>query len=338
MPVFGLHVCVVYVVAAFLATASSAAVVPEDALTDFQVSATAGWVSTGIALQPGDRFALLAAGLAAESQAGWDGGGRTPDGDGGECGTCIAPLPASRYALVGRIGSQLILVGSSFEGTAIDAGTLELGFNDDFHGDNLGSYVVSSTAVGFCGASPNLNCAAVDRGRLKITETTPGREKLLLYLHGFEAARVASDFGDPVSGDTRYDLCLYDSSGALVEDLPVDRAGDECGGAACWFQIGNTEEEDLLNLGWVFRNDTGEDAGIRYLRIHAGEQGRGAIRLKAGNDTRRGQSSMPTGLCAQFAGEAATVQIVNDDGMCIGTELEAVTRSSDGVRFKASHR
>jgi len=135
---------ILYAIVLALASGVHADIIPEDALVGFEVEATAAWVSTGLVLQPGDAFALTATGIAHESPASDE---RTPDGDGGGCGTCLITLPGSRYALVGRIGSHEFIVGSSFASLAEDAGTLELAFNDDFHGDNSGSYVASSARV-----------------------------------------------------------------------------------------------------------------------------------------------------------------------------------------------
>jgi len=96
----------------------------------------------------------MATGIAAESPAGMAGGGRTPDGRGDAASTgpdALAPnLPASIYALVGKIGTDLgdeFLVGSSFSGSANDTGFLYLGFNDTSYRDNLGFFTVSTAQV-----------------------------------------------------------------------------------------------------------------------------------------------------------------------------------------------
>ena len=113
--------------------------------TDFSVDATASWVDTGILINIGDQIDMTATGSAS--------GGSVPNGpagDGGPCVTCIAPVPASHYALVGRIGpgpGTEFLVGASYSGMAADAGTLYLAFNDDNHADNSGSFLVSGTVI-----------------------------------------------------------------------------------------------------------------------------------------------------------------------------------------------
>ncbi len=113
--------------------------------TDFSVDATASWVDTGILIGLGDQIDMTATGLASGGSI-FNG----PDGDGGACGSCIAPVLASHYALVGRIGpgpGTEFLVGASYSGTAAAAGNLFLAFNDDVHLDNSGSFLVSGTVV-----------------------------------------------------------------------------------------------------------------------------------------------------------------------------------------------
>ena len=145
-----------------LTSNASATVIAADALVNFQMDAfapvgngpysthVAAWKNTGLFLNEGDTFALTATGIAAESPAGMAGGGRTPDGGGGPCGGCIADIPNSVYALVGKIGTDLgdeFVVGSSFMGVANDTGFLYLGFNDNHYWDNLGFFTVSTAQV-----------------------------------------------------------------------------------------------------------------------------------------------------------------------------------------------
>jgi PA-IL-like protein len=113
---------------------------------DVSIAANSGWVDTGIEVRAGDLITISATGSASPNGVNNFNG---PDGDGGDCGTCISLVPGSRYALVGRIGAAgaPFLVGSSFSATASEAGELFLGFNDDFHGDNGGSFVVSGSVV-----------------------------------------------------------------------------------------------------------------------------------------------------------------------------------------------
>jgi len=131
----------------FVVHSANATSIPAGALDNFEVDATAGWVSTGLQINLGDSFAIVATGLAAESLVAWQNSPRTPDGDGGNCATCLVTLTGSRYALVGKIGASSFIVSSSFQGVAADSGVLQLAFNDSFNGDNFGSYFASTTAV-----------------------------------------------------------------------------------------------------------------------------------------------------------------------------------------------
>ena len=73
-----------------------------------------------------------------------------PAGDGGACGSCTAPVPASHYALVGRIGlgpGTEFLVGASYPGTGTAARNLFLACNDDNHADNAGFFLASGTVL-----------------------------------------------------------------------------------------------------------------------------------------------------------------------------------------------
>ena len=68
-------------------------------------------------------------------------------------------------------------------------------------------------------------------------ETVPGKERLIAKLLKGPALTQA-DFGDPVSGSTVYDVCIYDDTGALAGQLQVDRAGELCAGKECFRSLG----------------------------------------------------------------------------------------------------
>ena len=62
-----------------------------------------------------------------------------------------------------------------------------------------------------------------------MNEAKPGKEKLSLSLSRLGQETEPADFGDPVSGSTLYDLCVYDGSGALAAALSVVRRLYELG-------------------------------------------------------------------------------------------------------------
>ena len=43
-----------------------------------------------------------------------------------------------------------------------------------------------------------------------------------------------NDFGDPVTGSTAYEVCVYDAADVLVTRLWVDEAQGTCGNKPCW--------------------------------------------------------------------------------------------------------
>lgn len=116
------------------------------AFSDISVPANAGWFDSGVVISADDVLSISATGSASPNGVDNFNG---PDGDGGDCATCIALVPNSRYALVGRIGAAgtPFLIGSSFSATVSESGSLFLGFNDDYFGDNAGSFLVSGSVV-----------------------------------------------------------------------------------------------------------------------------------------------------------------------------------------------
>jgi len=170
-------------------------------------------------------------------------------------------------------------------------------------------------------------CTPAPAGRLSVLERKPGREKLSLRLNGFGAESAL--FGDPVRGDTRYGICLYDSSGARVTELVVDRAGALCGPKAreCWRPNGKS--------GHRYRDQGATAAGVTHLRLRPAEDPRGKATARAGNRATRGQTALPVDLAGALAGHtSATVQLAAHDGGCIEAVLTRVTRD-DGSRWKA---
>lgn len=98
---------------------------------------------TGVAVASADRLVMAATGTACAQS---DTACFTPDGGGTATSTYLAPS-LSGGALIGRIGTTgtAFVVGSSYDQTVIDSGTLYLGFNDSRSDDNTGEFVVDIT-------------------------------------------------------------------------------------------------------------------------------------------------------------------------------------------------
>ena len=176
-----------------------------------------------------------------------------------------------------------------------------------------------------CPAAPNPGCReGFDKGVLSVSEKTPGREKL--------AARLlkgpllsAADFGNPLTGSTAYRLCVYDDADALAGDLLVDRAGDACGGEACWKGLG----KPAGTKGYRYKDEALTADGVRLLLLRAGVAGRSKLILR---------EKGPSGVASALDGAtSATVQLFARDAAapaCFSVDLPAVV-TNDGLRFKA---
>jgi cyclophilin family peptidyl-prolyl cis-trans isomerase len=181
-----------------------------------------------------------------------------------------------------------------------------------------------------CSAVPN-ECRAAAKASLSISEKSAGKEKLSLNLSGFSAATTQADFGNPVSGDSSYALCVYDDADALVGELAVERAQLLCGTkklAPCWKAKATT--------GYGFKDAAGFSDGVRKLSAASGAQGKGKLALSASNNDAKNQIGMPTGLTEALAGAtSALVQVQTGDEDCYGAELTTV-KTATSTEFKAT--
>jgi hypothetical protein len=168
------------------------------------------------------------------------------------------------------------------------------------------------------------------KGRLVIDESRLGREKLKVHLDRLTEAVSDSSFGDPVAGTTRYDVCIYDASAALVGELSVDRALDVCGSRSCWRRIPGGRFE--------YRDPDATAHGVRRITAKSGGTGRGKVRVMGRNKPSKGQYFLPTGIAAALQGQSqATVQVVTSDAACFELTTDHVGRA-DGKVFRASAR
>jgi hypothetical protein len=201
-------------------------------------------------------------------------------------------------------------------------------FNDEPYFDQVTLDFEAAPGAG-CAVGPAAGCVAAAKASLSIQEKTAGKEKLAAKLRAFAAPTAQADFGDPVGGATRYDVCVYDDAGTLRAALAVDRAGDACGAQAkpCW--------KDKGGKGWSYKDAAAAASGVRTLSAGSGPAGKGKLQLKAGNNEAKGQTALPTGLAAALQGTAsATVQLLASDAQCFEADL-ATVKKADGVQFKA---
>lgn len=117
----------------------------EDAPTDFTVDVPVdhSWSDTGVDLERGEMFSVLASGTIDFGSASTD-----PEGYGPDTYDQYNVVPCADHAgLVGRIGQdgEPFFLGAEAVSVATRAGRLYLGVNDKNIGDNSGSYAVRLT-------------------------------------------------------------------------------------------------------------------------------------------------------------------------------------------------
>ncbi|MGH7893602.1 MAG: SBBP repeat-containing protein [Candidatus Binatia bacterium] len=177
-------------------------------------------------------------------------------------------------------------------------------------------------AFAACGSSPHAGCIVPANGLVVVKEASAGRERLKLVLKNMPSSVGRQQLGDPATGTTRYDVCIYDGTAALAGALSVDRAAQLCGeaGKPCWLA--------MSDKGYRYRDVDGTAAGVQKIVALGGPAGSGKLSVKAGNSVAKQQTAMPTGLTTRLEGaRQVTVQIVTSDGACFGGTLTRVLRA-----------
>src|SRR5262249_57246605 len=124
-------------------------------------------------------------------------------------------------------------------------------------------FTVSLTATAVeeaCTPVPDTSCLAAAHASLVVDERLRGKEKLTARLSGFAEDTTQADFGNPVDGNTRYDVCIYDAANQLRASLEVPRAGQLCGPdqKPCW--------KAKQDRGWTYKDPAGSADGVNLLQ------------------------------------------------------------------------
>ena len=127
------------------------------------------------------------------------------------------------------------------------------------------------------------------------------------WTHGATTAKA--DFGSPLA-DTDYRVCVYDDSTLVTKGHAP--SGGLCNGRPCWRET---------NSGFKYRS--------RELTIVLKEGIAGHAKIGV---TGKGGTNPP--LPALPLPQPATVQVVNDDGICWESTFSAPANVNDGVKFK----
>jgi hypothetical protein len=128
-------------------------------------------------------------------------------------------------------------------------------------------------------------------------------------------------FGDPVTGTTSYEVCVYDAANRLRGSYTVARAGDLCGRLSCW--------STSSGRGYEYTDRSRAADGILEIRLTAGDLGKGKVQIVG----KKAASS--AAIAASLRNETgATVQLLTSDASCFGTALTRV-RKANGAMFSA---
>lgn len=192
--------------------------------------------------------------------------------------------------------------------------------------------LAAERAASVCASVPTSECETSHDAWLRIDERRPGREKLAADLRMIVGHIQLAAFGDPVTGASRLDFCLYGAADELLAELPVDRGGAACGSKPCWSPFATRYVE-----GYTYA-DPGASAAFTKIQERLYATQAAWIVARARNRSARGQNGLPTGLAATLEGHARVrVQLLVSDGACFDAVLDDVTLA-DGSRFKARGR
>jgi len=181
-----------------------------------------------------------------------------------------------------------------------------------------------------CASSPEPLCLSAAVAKLDYNEDKPGKEKVKLQWKRVASPTSQGDFGNPVSGSTSVELCIYDDSGTLVQGFFVDRAMQFCGNQLCW--------KTKSSKGYLYKDKGTTTDGIKKLGFTSGAAGKGKADSIGKNNAGKGQTALPTGVASALSGNtAATIQMITSDGLCVGATMNEV-KIDDGFRYTARRK
>lgn len=189
-----------------------------------------------------------------------------------------------------------------------------------------------SIPAGFCcPAAPSTSCeTGFGKGVLVVNEKKTGKERLVAKLLKGPALGQ-SDLGDPTASSA-FAVCLYDDVDALVGSILVDRAGQSCGKKPCWKSLGGVPPS---GKGYLYKDKVASSSGVRKLLMKGGDAGKSKAILVAGNNSKKGQASLPTGIAAALAG-SSTVQVQLHGSHALSCYAKTLTDIKvKGLSFKA---
>jgi hypothetical protein len=185
-----------------------------------------------------------------------------------------------------------------------------------------------------CASAPEPACTAGwGKGLFLFNGAARGKEKILAkFLKG--PALSSADFGNPVSGDTSYTMCVYNQFDQLFAEFITPPSGSICGKKPCYKKLGSK--------GYLYKDASTLWDGLKLLKVLGGEQEKSLILLKAQNNSGKGQSSLSYYEWGGIEGSTSVTMQLNrteqsSGGVaesCFTMVLDTVVRDKGGV-FKA---
>lgn len=157
--------------------------------------------------------------------------------------------------------------------------------------------------------APRLQCASAGRSQLKMKNGPDDARDQLVWKWSRGDATSTAILGDPTD-DTDYDVCLYTGDGASAFGVPAGTG---------WQRSGSQ--------GYRFRSMPGSTSAATSVLVKSGTSGKAKAYVKAGG------TALPDGLLP-VASFPLTIQVVNDEGLCVGAVYEAAKRN-DGQQLWA---
>ncbi len=204
------------------------------------------------------------------------------------------------------------------EGEACDDGNLA-------NGDGCND----ACRIRLCLVPPADTCVVAEHAGLNVHEKEK-RSGLVsgfnLSLKGFGEPVSQADFGQPLFDTTRYDVCVYDESDALVAQMIVPRGFDTCGEKekSCWTAVGDK--------GYKYSDPGLDSSGIGSIVVVGGPAGKGSVQVKG--KRKKGEDRLPRMTAVLQDDARVAVRVMVSDARCFGAELPDVKRA-DESKFQA---
>jgi hypothetical protein len=179
-----------------------------------------------------------------------------------------------------------------------------------------------------CPTAPLSGCQTGAKVQLQVNEKTFGKEQIKAKIDKLTSTLPLAFFGDPVTGNTGYAVCIYNEANTRIATLRVNRPQATCGTRPCWKLAGGTS--------YKYSDKLLSSDGMLQLQMKSGGAGTGKVVAKGKNNLPKGFTALPTGVAAQLSGNRhATVQLMMSHGNCVTGRIETV-KDALGNFFKGT--